>query len=327
MPSARDHAGAPDTAPPGPDDLHAAARRIAPHAHRTPVLPCSSLDEELGARLFFKCENFQRVGAFKFRGACNAVFSLDQESAAGGVVTHSSGNHGAALALAARLRGIPATVVIPEGATAAKRAAVARYGAEVVDCRPGQASREAAVTDVLARGGGTLVHPYDDVRVIAGQGTAALELLEQAPDLDRVMAPVGGGGLMSGTAIAVSGTSPAIRITGVEPALADEARRSLAAGRILSAGDPPTLADGLRTTVGQITFPIIQDRVEGIVAVSESAIVEAMRLIFERMKIVVEPSAAVCLAALRDGALDVRGERVGIILSGGNVDLGQLPWQ
>ena len=307
-------------------EVRAAAERIGPFAHRTPVLTCASLDAMTGAALFFKCENFQRVGAFKFRGAANAVLSLGDEEARRGVATHSSGNHAAALALAARLRGVPAHVVMPRTARAVKRAAVAGYGARIVSCEPTLAARETALAEVVAATGATMVHPYNDARVIAGQGTAALELFEQVPGLDVVMAPVGGGGLLSGTAIAVAGVSPGTRVIGAEPAAADDAFRSLREGHIVPSVDPRTIADGLLTSLGALTFAVIREHVCEIVTVSEDAIVAAMRHTWERMKIVIEPSSAVPLAALLEGTLAVAGRRVGIILSGGNVDLGDLPW-
>ena len=308
-------------------DLEAAARRIAPHVHRTPVLTCASLDERAGARLFFKCENLQKAGAFKFRGACNMVFSLSERELDRGVATHSSGNHGAALALAARRRRVRAVVVMPRNSVAVKKAAIRHYGGEIVECDPTDASRREAVEQVLEERAMTFVPPYDDERIICGQGTAALELLEQVPDLDLVLAPVGGGGLLSGTSLAVSGRRPAASVVGVEPRAADDTRRSFESGRIVRpASSPVTIADGLRTGVGEITFPIIRKGVERIVTVSEEAIAAAMRTAWERMKIVVEPSAAVPLAAVLDGDLDLRGRRTGIILSGGNADLDRLPW-
>ncbi len=307
-------------------EVRAAAERIRPHAHRTPVLTCASLDAMTGAALFFKCENFQRVGAFKFRGAANAVFSLTDDEARRGVATHSSGNHAAALALAARLRGIPAHVVMPRTAKAVKRAAVAGYGARIVLCEPTLAAREATLADVVAATGATVIHPYNDARVIAGQGTAALELVTEVPGLDLVLAPVGGGGLLSGTAIAVAGASPETRAVGAEPAAADDAFRSLHEGRIVPSVNPATIADGLLTSLGTLTFAVIREHVAEIVTVSEDAIVAAMRHTWERMKIVIEPSSAVPLGALLERKLPAAGRRVGVIVSGGNVDLADLPW-
>ncbi len=314
-------------------DVAGAAERIRPFVTRTPVLTASSLDARFGARLFFKCENFQRVGAFKFRGACNAVQSLSAEEAARGVATHSSGNHGAALALAARLRGAPCTVVVPRNAPAVKLAAVRGYGAEVVLCEPTLPARETTLAGVLADTGALVVHPYDDARVIAGQGTAALELLEEVPELDVVLVPIGGGGLAAGTALAGSERS-SVRVVAVEPLGADDAYRSLKSGERLPSVNPRTIADGLLTGLGVRNFAVLQRHLDDIVRVSEEAIVQAMRLVWERMKIVVEPSAAVPMAALLDGALAASdalggalgGQRIGIVLSGGNVDLDRLPW-
>lgn len=308
------------------DDIHAAARRIRPYAHRTPVLTCESLDRMIGARLFLKCENFQKVGAFKFRGACNAVFSLTEEDARRGVVTHSSGNHAQALALAARLRGIRAYIVMPSNAPAVKKAAVAGYGGEITFCEPTLEARETTAQRIISQTGATLVHPYNDARVIAGQGTAALELLEEVPSLEMVMAPVGGGGLLSGTAIAAKAINPNIRVFAAEPEMADDACRSLAAGRILPSVNPQTIADGLLTSLGELTFPIIRQHVERIVTVSEEYIILAMRTVWERAKIVIEPSAAVPVGALLERKADFSGLRIGVILSGGNVDLERLPW-
>ena len=304
-----------------------AAERIRPYAHRTPVLTCASLDRAVGATVFLKCENFQKVGAFKFRGACNAVFSLGAAAAARGVATHSSGNHAQALALAARLRGIPAHIVMPANAPAVKRAGVAGYGGRITLCEPVLAAREATLAEVVARTGAAVVHPYDDERVIAGQGTAALELLQEVPGLDVVLAPVGGGGLLSGTAIAVTESARGIRVIAGEPEGADDAFRSLAEGRIVPSVRPETIADGLLTSLGELTFPIIRDRVERIVTVSEPAIVAAMRFIWERGKLLVEPSSAVPLALLWERKVDLSGLRIGVILTGGNVDLDRLPWQ
>jgi threonine dehydratase len=310
----------------GFSDILAAADRIAAHVHRTPVLTCEALDARAGARLFFKCENFQKVGAFKMRGATNAVFALSDAEAARGVATHSSGNHAQALALAARRRGVPAYVVMPRNAPQVKKDAVAGYGAEIIDCEPNLAARESTLAAVVARTGAAFVHPYDNEMVIAGQGTAALELLTDHPDLDLVLTPVGGGGLLSGTALATHALAPQAAVIAAEPVGADDACRSLAAGRIIPVENPDTVADGLLTSLGQHTFPVIRQHVREIWTVDDPAIIAAMRLIFERMKIVVEPSAAVGLAAVLDHRQQVAGRRVGIILSGGNVDLGRLPW-
>ena len=307
--------------------IHAAHVRIRSHVHRTPVLTSRSLDAVAEATLFFKCENLQKVGAFKARGACNAVFSLDNAEARRGVVTHSSGNHGAAVAWAAARRGIPAWVVMPENSAEIKKAAVQGLGATVRFCAPTLEARDTTCAAVLAETGAVLVHPYDDWRVIAGQGTAALELLEEIPDLDAIITPVGGGGLLSGTAIASRGMKPSIRIYGAEPAGADDAWRSLQSGRIVPQTDPRTIADGLRSSLGVKTFAVLSTLVDAIGTTSEEAIVQAMRLTWDKLKLVIEPSAAVPLAALVERKLPVAGLRVGIVVSGGNVDLDRLPWQ
>jgi threonine dehydratase len=279
-----------------------------------------------GATLFFKCENFQKVGAFKIRGATNAVFSLADEAASAGVATHSSGNHAAAVALAAKWRGIRAFVVMPQNAPRVKKDAVAGYGAEIFPCLPTLEAREETLAEVTERTGAAFIHPYNDYSVIAGQATAALELCEEIPDLDIVMAPVGGGGLLSGTALAVTAVSPQTKVIAAEPERADDAYRSFHEGSIFPAGNPDTIADGLLTSLGDKTFPIIRERVEEILTVSEDGIIRAMRHIWERAKIIVEPSAAVPMGALLEKGNDLRGKRIGIILSGGNVDLARLPW-
>jgi len=305
-----------------------AARRIEPHIHRTPTMTCSALDELAGRRLFFKCENLQRVGAFKMRGATNAVFKLADDAAARGVVTHSSGNFAQALALAARVRGIAAHIVMPRTAPAVKRRAVEGYGARIIPCEPTLEARETTAAAVLEETGGTLLHPYDHPDVIAGQGTIALELLEQADGLDAIVAPVGGGGMISGIAVAAHGLQPGIRVLAGEPLGADDAARSKAAGELVPQTGPDTIADGLLTSLGELTWPVVRDLVERVVTVSEDEIVSAMRLVLERMKLVIEPSAAVGLAAVLSDefrALDRLG-RVGVVLSGGNVDLDCLPW-
>jgi len=303
-----------------------AAERIRPYAHRTPVLTCSSLDAMAGAELFFKCENFQKVGAFKFRGAANTVFSLSEEEASRGVATHSSGNHAQALALAARLRGILAHIVMPENSPKVKVAAVRGYGARIVFCPPTQRDREQTLERVVGQTGATFIHPYNNLGIIAGQGTCALELLEQVSDLDMVMAPVGGGGLLSGTALSCHYLRPELRVIAAEPKGADDAFRSLRDGRIYPSENPRTVADGLRTSLGTLTFPIIRRYVERIVTVGENSIVAAMRAVWERMKILIEPSAAVPLAGILEGNVEARDKRIGIILSGGNLDLDTLPW-
>jgi len=308
------------------EDVLKARARVSPLVHRTPVWTCRTLDEMCGASLFFKCENLQKCGAFKIRGACNAVFSLSEKDAEKGVATHSSGNHGAALALAARWRGVPAYVVMPENAPEVKREAVKGYGARITFCKPTLEAREQGLRRVLSQTGAAFIHPYNDGRVIAGQGTAAIELIEDVPDLDVIITPVGGGGLLSGTAIALSPQLRRASVVGAEPEEADDAFRSLKAGRIVPAQNPQTVADGLRTSLGDLTFPIIQRLVKDIVTVSEAGIVHGMRTLWERMKLVVEPSAAVPLGALLTKRINLEGKKVGILLSGGNVDLKKLPW-
>jgi len=308
--------------------VRAAAERIAGHAHRTPVATCATLDALAARALFFKCEHLQKVGAFKFRGATNAVALLDVEHARLGVLTHSSGNHAQALALAARLRGIPAHIVMPRHAPAVKQRAVRAYGANVYLCEPTLAAREVEAARVADATGAVFIHPYDDAAVIAGQGTAALELLEQVPELDALIVPVGGGGLLAGACIAAKHIRPSIRIFAAEPAGADDAARSFAAGQLIAQTAPNTIADGLLTSLGTLTWPIIRDHVERVVTVDDAAIVAAMRLAWERAKLLIEPSAAVALAvALSDEFFGIAGvTRVGVILSGGNVDLERLPF-
>ena len=308
------------------EDIRAAAVRIAPHIHRTPIATCASIDAIAGASLFFKCENLQKVGAFKARGATNAVFSLDDEAAARGVCTHSSGNHAAALARAAGLRGIPAFIVMPSSAPPVKKAAVVGYGAQITECEPTLEARESTLAEVQGRSGATFIHPYDDPRVIAGQGTAALELLEQEPKLDVVMPPVGGGGLASGTTITVSTLRPEIELWGAEPAEADDAYRSLRDKILYPSVKPTTIADGLLTSLSERTFRILCGGLAGILTVDEQTIIYAMRLLWERAKILVEPSGAVPLAAVLANCDRFEGRRVGLILSGGNTNLDDLPW-
>ena len=303
-----------------------AHERIQPHIHRTVVLTSSRLNEASKASLFFKCENFQKIGAFKARGATNAVFSLNDATAGRGVATHSSGNHGAAVARAAKLRGIPAHIVMPSNSAKVKIRAVEGYGARVVFCEPTEEARESTCAEVIKKTDATLVHSFENEDVIAGQGTAAMELLEEAADLDVLMCPVGGGGLLAGTAIAAKSMQPEIKVIAVEPANADDAAQSFRAGRRIVTEKKFTIADGLRTNVGEPNFAIIQRYVDDIVTVSEEAIVSAMRTIWETMKIIVEPSAAVPYAAILERVIDVNGRRVGIILTGGNVDLDALPW-
>jgi len=307
-------------------DIRQAAERIRPYAHRTPVLTNDSLNQKVDARVFLKCENFQKVGAFKFRGACNAVYSLSDADAARGVCTHSSGNHAAALALAAKLRGIPAYIVMPDNAPSVKKNAVAGYGGLITFCAPTLEARESTLDRIRIETGATVVHPYNDERVITGQGTAALELLEEVPDLDVIIAPVGGGGLLSGTSIAATEIKKGIRVIAGEPEMADDAFRSMQAGEIIPSQNPKTIADGLLTSLGTLTFPIIQQRVEQIVTVSEAGIIESMKYVWERAKIIIEPSSAVAVGVLWERKIDLRGLKVGIILSGGNVDLEKLPF-
>jgi threonine dehydratase len=306
--------------------IREAHARIKDKINRTPVLTSATLDAQARAQLFFKCENFQKVGAFKARGATNAVFLLSDEEAQRGVATHSSGNHAAALARAAGLRGIPAHIVMPNNASQAKQAAVARYGAHIVLCEPTLAARESTCERVIATTGAALIHPYNDMRVMAGQGTTALELLESIPDLDWLLCPVGGGGQLAGVAVASKSLKPNIRVVGVEPAGADDAYRSFRAGHIIPSVNPQTIADGLRSSLGKLPFAEIQRCVDEIVTVSEESIVRSMRMIWEVMKIIVEPSAAVPYAALLENKLNIAGQRVGVVLSGGNLDLDALPW-
>ncbi|HEY9843873.1 MAG TPA: pyridoxal-phosphate dependent enzyme [Candidatus Obscuribacterales bacterium] len=305
------------------DGLLRARELLAGKVHRTPVLSAQSLNRISGAQLFFKAENFQKVGAFKFRGAMHALAQLDPGERARGVLTHSSGNHAQALALAARIYGIPAWIVVPSSAPAVKRTAVESYGAEVITCEPTLEARERTAEEVQARTGASFIHPYNDPRIIAGQATAAMELLEDKPELELLLAPVGGGGLLSGTALASRYFAGGSRVLGAEPAGAADAARSLEMGSIQPSEHPNTIADGLLTSLGSWTFPIIQQHVDQILTVSEESIIAALRLLWERMKIVVEPSGAVPLAAVLEHPQLFQGKRVGLILSGGNVDLAQ----
>ncbi len=310
---------------PGIDDIFDAAARIAPHAHATPVLTSRALDAEAGATLHFKAEQLQRAGAFKFRGACNAVFSLDPAQAARGVVTHSSGNHGAALALAAQLRGIPCHVVVPDGAVRAKLAAIEHYGAILHRCAPTIAAREAACAQVQADTGGTIVHPYTDPRVIAGQGTAALELLTAQPDLDALVVPLGGGGLAAGAALAMRALAPSCELFLAEPEGAADGARSFARGTLDIDFVPDTVCDGLRGTLGAINFDLLHTAGTQVLTVDDARTIAAMRLLWTRTKQLVEPSSAIALAAVLANPAQFAGRRVGIVLSGGNVDLDALP--
>jgi threonine dehydratase len=312
--------------PPDLDAVRAAYRRIAPHIHRTPVVTSSSLDEIAGVRLFFKCENLQKTGSFKIRGATNAVFSLTEQEARNGVVAPSSGNHAAALAQAARWRGIPAYIVMPSNSSVAKMRAVQSYGGKITECEPNLASRESVTAEIMNGTGAHLVHPYNDARVIAGQGTAALELLKEVRDLDMVVAPVSGGGLLSGTVIAAKGMRPGIRVVGGEPRNADDAYRSLASGKIEPQAASETMADGLRAQLCPLTYAVLRDKLDEVSLVTEDEIVEAMLLLWERLKLVVEPSGAVAAAPALFRKIGASGRKIGIILSGGNLDLHKLPF-
>jgi threonine dehydratase len=307
-------------------DIESAHQIVQKYAHRTPVLTSSSINKIVGGELFFKCENFQKVGAFKFRGACNAVFSLSEEDARKGVATHSSGNHAAALALAARMRGIAAHIVMPDNSPEIKKKAVAGYGAKITFCEPTLQARESTLASVVAETGATEIHPYNNFNVIAGQGTAAKEMIEDFGEFDIIMAPVGGGGLLSGTAISTKFLLPGCKVIAAEPAGADDAFRSFRAKKIIPSVNPKTIADGLLTSLGERNFAIIIQNVDDIVTVSEKKIVEAMRMIWERMKIIIEPSSAVPLAAILEGKVNIQNKKTGIILSGGNLDLGKLPF-
>lgn len=311
-----------------PEDLKNAHKRIKSYIHHTPVLSSKLVNEAIGCELYFKCENLQKIGAFKIRGAVNAMLQIPEAELQHGVCTHSSGNHAQAVSLAAKILGVPAYIVMPTSAPKVKKAAVLGYGAEVIDCEPTLQARETTAQAVIERTGANFLHPYNDHRVIAGQSTAAQELMADVPDLDTIMAPVGGGGLLSGTALAVHHFAPHIEVLAGEPHGADDAYRSVEAGYIIPSEKPQTIADGLLTSLGDKTFPIIQQYVKRILLAGEEAIASAMRLIWERMKIVVESSAAVPLAALVENYSreELAGKRIGIILSGGNVDLGKLPF-
>ncbi len=307
-------------------DIEKAHNTIQKYAHRTPVLTSKSINKIVGGELHFKCENFQKVGAFKFRGACNAVFSLSEVDAQKGVATHSSGNHAAALALAAKLRGVAAHIVMPENSPEIKKQAVAGYGANITFCKPTLQARENTLAKVVVKTGATEIHPYNNFNVIAGQGTAAKELIEDTGDLDIILVPVGGGGLLSGTAISTKKLLPNCKVIAAEPAGADDAFQSFQSKKLVPSENPNTIADGLLTSLGERNFEIIMDKVDDIVTVSEENIIAAMRMIWERMKIIIEPSSAVPLAAILEGKVDVKNRKVGIILSGGNLDLERLPF-
>ncbi|TVR27274.1 MAG: pyridoxal-phosphate dependent enzyme [Balneolaceae bacterium] len=307
-------------------DIEKAHRRIGSYVRRTPVLTSSYFNRLTGGELFFKCENFQKVGAFKFRGACNAVMSLLKSEGEKGIITHSSGNHAQAVALAARMNGYQATIVMPENAPKVKVNAVREYGAEIVFCESTIQARDETAQKIIAETGATFIHPYNHPAVISGQGTAAKELLEEHPDLDIIMAPVGGGGLISGTAITAKHLNPKTRVIGAEPERADDAYRSFHSGKIEPVLRTDTVADGLRTSLGELTFQVIHTHLDDIVTVSEESIIRDMRAVWERMKIIIEPSCSVPLSAILDKKVDVMGKKVGIILTGGNVDLENLPW-
>ena len=305
-------------------DVAAAHKRIAPYIHRTPVLQSTLLNDLVDAELFFKCENLQKVGAFKARGACNAVLSLTDENATKGVATHSSGNHGAALAWAAAIRDIPATIVVPNNAKQIKKDAILSYGGQIVECEPTLAAREATLADVVAVSGANFIPPYDDDRIISGQGTAALEIVDQVEDLNAAITPVGGGGLLAGCLLGFKDSG--IAVFGAEPEGADDAYRSLKQGARIASHSPNTLCDGLLTTLGEKNFDIIRDRVTDILLVSDDEVVEAMTLIWTRLKLVVEPSSAIVLAAVIRNKAQFKGQRIVLVLSGGNVDLTALPF-
>lgn len=308
------------------DDVKAAHERIKPHIHRTPVLTSTYFNDLTGAELFFKCENFQKAGAFKVRGASNAVFGLSDEDAVRGVATHSSGNHGLSLSYAAGRRGIPVSVVVPRTAPEAKKEAMRGYGATVVECEPSTSSREAVFAEVVAKSGADFVHPYNDPRVIAGQGTCSLEFMEQTEGLDAMIAPIGGGGMISGTCLTLSNIAPHVEIYAAEPEQADDAYRSFKAGHIMADDAPVTVADGLKVPLKERTWHFVSNHVTDILLASEQEIIDAMYLTWQRMKIVIEPSCAVPLATILKNPEVFRGKRVGVIITGGNVDLNSLPW-
>jgi threonine dehydratase len=307
-------------------DVLAAEARIAPHIHRTPVMTSRMLDEVSGASLFFKCENLQKAGAFKVRGASNAVFGLNDRDAARGVCTHSSGNHALSLSYAAGRRGIPCHVVMPHSAPQAKKDAVRGYGGQITECEASTSAREAALAEVVARTGAEFVHPYNDPRVIAGQATCSKELLAQVEGLEAIIAPIGGGGMISGCCLTVSGVAPGVQVFAAEPEQADDAARSFRAGHIIADDAPVTVADGLKVPLKELTWHFVQRGVADVLTVPEAAIVEAMKLIWKRIKLVVEPSSAVPLAAILGHPERFRGRRIGVIVTGGNVDLDALPW-
>ena len=308
------------------DDVLEAARRIKPYTHQTPVLTSSFINQLTGAELFFKCENFQKAGAFKVRGACNAVFGLVGDNVSKGVATHSSGNHALSLSYAAGCRDIPVTVVMPRTAPDAKKAAVKGYGGHIVECEPSTSSREAVFAEVVAQSGADFVHPYNDPRVISGQATCSKELFESIDGLDAIIAPIGGGGMISGTCLTGSNIAPKVKIYAAEPKSADDAYRSFKAGHIIADDAPVTVADGLKVPLKDLTWHFVSNHVEDILLASEQEIIDAMRLIWQRMKIIIEPSSAVPLATIIRNKEQFTGKRVGVIITGGNVDLNKLPW-
>ncbi|MEO0654356.1 MAG: beta-hydroxyaspartate dehydratase BhcB [Pseudomonadota bacterium] len=308
------------------DDVLAAHERIAPHIHRTPVMTSSYFNDLIGAELFFKCENFQKAGAFKVRGASNAVFGLNDAQAQRGVCTHSSGNHALSLSYAAGRRGIPCNVVMPRTAPAAKKAAVRGYGGKITECEPSTSSREEVFAQVQAETGGEFVHPYNDPRVIAGQGTCSREFMEQTDGVDMMVAPIGGGGMISGTCLTLSTIAPEVEIIASEPEQADDAYRSFKAGHIIADDAPVTIADGLKVPLKELTWHFVSNHVTDILTASEQEIIDAMKLTWQRMKIVMEPSCAVPLATILKNKDRFAGKRVGVIITGGNVDLDTLPW-
>jgi threonine dehydratase len=311
---------------PNIDDIQQAYDRIKTKVHRTPVLTSSLINKMLGAEFYFKCENFQKIGAFKFRGSTNAIMQLPKEKLQNGVTTHSSGNFAQALALSAKMNNVPAYIVMPQNAPIVKQNAVKGYGAEVILCTPTLEARETTAASVIKRTGATFIHPYDDFDIVCGQGTATIELLQDYTNLDIVIAPVGGGGLISGTAIAAKGINPNIIVWAGEPKGADDAYRSFKSGKFVPSVNPNTIGDGLLTSLGKINYEIIKQHVDDIITVSEEDIIDAMRLIYERVKIIVEPSSAVPLAALIESKANIKGKRIGIIISGGNVELSKLPF-
>ena len=315
-----------ETNEPGREEIIKAAERIQPYLHRTPVLTCSAVDQLTGATIYFKCENFQKAGAFKSRGATNAVFSIDPYDLKQGVATHSSGNHAAALARAARLKNIPAYIVMPENSSKVKIAAVKTYGGIITFCKPTLEAREEKLNEVLKETNAFEIHPYNNYAIIAGQATAALELIQDQPELDIIIAPVGGGGLLSGTALATHYFSPSTKVIAAEPSGADDAYQSFYQKKLIPSINPDTVADGLRTSLGSLTFPIIRRLVSDVLTVNDQATIEAMKFIWERMKIIIEPSSAVALAMVIKYKQRFEGQKIGIILSGGNVDLMHLPW-